>query len=435
MYRDIWQSNVKRLLADNKLSIAEAARLVGTSKQYLSAILAETEPTSMRERILDSLSLLLHATPARLYTPETNAALGVGEALAQVTTEVDAGLSPAEQAVLAERHFLAHEYGASYSLTTRLLKRHGGELTPAAVAQAELLAGKSACLFGSWEAAEPHLLRALAFWRKRLTAQPAKCLPSCLDTYRYLALAAHLAGDYPRALQLQTKALRLYKKYPLEASDLSAKWEAIALSALRTAARLSLSNLSKTVDELLAFCALAKLRELALRVQYELDFCQYALSRATMRMATPCEPPSPRGDLSVVVRHGLALWEREETVRLAALAQDAALDPLNPDQRFVQAWLAKMAAPQECHMQLEAEDSSVSRGLTSLALACQAATQGDAHGALHAWQNALYEFLLAREYPMYFLAYAGGLKQLSLAGDYREALQADLARRVRVFVQ
>ncbi len=158
----------------------------------------------------------------------------------------------------------------------------------------------------------------------------------------------------------------MYKKYPLEASDLSAKWEAIALSALRTAARLSLSNLSKTVDELLAFCALAKLRELALRVQYELDFCQYALSRATMRMATPCEPPSPRGDLSVVVRHGLALWEREETVRLAALAQDAALDPLNPDQRFVQAWLAKMAAPQECHMQLEAEDSSVSRGLTSL---------------------------------------------------------------------
>ncbi len=86
-------------------------------------------------------------------------------------------------------------------------------------------------------------------------------------------------------------------------------------------------------------------------------------------------------------------------------------------------------------MQLEAEDSSVSRGLTSLALACQAATQGYAHGALHAWQNALYEFLLAREYPMYFLVYAGGLKQLSLAGDYREALQADLARRVRVFVQ
>ncbi|MBT9156577.1 MAG: hypothetical protein DDT37_01564 [Firmicutes bacterium] len=36
---------------------------------------------------------------------------------------------------------------------------------------------------------------------------------------------------------------------------------------------------------------------------------------------------------------------------------------------------------------------------------------------------------------MYFLVYAGGLKQLSLAGDYREALQADLARRVRVFVQ
>jgi AraC-like DNA-binding protein len=69
LYRDIWRHNVKQLLAENNLSIAEAARLVGTSKQYLSSILAETEPSSMRELVADRLSLLLHATPARLYTP------------------------------------------------------------------------------------------------------------------------------------------------------------------------------------------------------------------------------------------------------------------------------------------------------------------------------------------------------------------------------
>jgi len=432
LYQAIWRENIRRLLAESKLSVAEAARLVGTSKQYLSAILAETEPTSMRERIIERLSLLLHANPDRLFTPP-GTPLGTNRTFPPAEPEEDTPLTPVEQAVLAERNFLAHQYNISYALVIALLKRHHDELAPAAVAQAELLAGKSACLYGNYVAAEFHLARALSFWRKRMTAQPTKYLSPCLDTYRYLALAAHLAGDQKRALQLQMKALALYSKFPFMVHDLSARWEAIALSALRTATRISLGVLRKTADELLVFCDLAELTAFGARVRYEASFYQYAIGRATVPVGIPCEPPSPASDLWLAVCYGMALWESQEKAKLSTFAQDVALDTPSPDQRFVQTWLTRMADPHGNHVQFEAEDSPVSRALTSLARACQAAAQNDAHLALHAWQNALFELLRAREYPLYFLAYAGGLRQFPLTDDYRETLQADLARRVNVY--
>ena len=406
---------------------------MGTSKQYLSAILAETEPASMRERIFDRLSLLLHATPARLFTPEADTPSAAENALLKGAHDFDASLTQAEQAVLADRHFLACEYGASYALVTRLLAQHGDALTPGATAQAELLAGKSACGLGDWQAAKQHLERAQAFWRKRLSAQPAKYLSLCLDTYRYLALAAHLAGDYSLALQCHERALGLYKKHPCAAGDLTAKWEAIALGALRTAARISLASLVKTADAVLAFCAEARLTELSQRVRYETDFCHYAISRATMQTGSLPKLPTHATDLWLAVCQGVALWERGDTTNLLAFAQGAELGLQSQEQRFVQAWLTQMAGPQASQKPLAAEDSSLTRGLLALALACHRAAGADAPGAFVAWQNALYELLLAREHPLYFLAYVGGLRQFAPAPDYQAALRADLARRVSAF--
>ena len=408
LYRDIWRQNVRQMLTERNLSIAETARLVGTSKQYLSAILAETEPSSMRELIVDRLSLLLHATPARLYTPSEQATASHPMPPLSWDHRLDASLAPVEQAVLAERHFLAREYGTSFRLAKALLLQHGAELAPAAVAHAELLAGKSACLLGHPADASAHLRRALAFWQKRLTAQAAKYLSHCVDTYRYLALSAHVAGNYPRSLELYFRAMALYEKYPQAASDLAAKWEALALNSMRTATRINLRTVSDTADRLLAFAAAAELHKLAERVSYDLEFCRYAVGRATGDASAVCdEPPSAMRDAVICLGYGLALWERGESDALKPLADN-------------------LAAASDSH-------EAVFAGLTLHLDACRAASAGDGHRALHTWQSALHTLLSVCEYPLYFLAFTGGLRHFSLSATYRQDLETVLALRLRAY--
>jgi len=449
VYREIWAENIRALLAEHDLSIAEAARLVGTSKQYLSAILAETEPPSMREQIIDRLSLLLHANPARLYTPLVASRPSLSNVRASSAPESERSLTPAEQAILAERNFLACEYQTSYFWAKCLLDRHSVELSPRAIAQAELLAGKCACLLGQSADASVHLRRALAFWRKRINAQPAKYLSVCLDTYRYLALSAHLAGDYPRVLELNEKALGLYSRFPDAAYDLKTKWENIALNMSRAAARVSLQAVGATADFLRAFCAAARLPALAERTEYELVFCRYALSRvgvvgdthgqaSTLVLAHAeelCVPPQHTRDPLVGLGYGLALWERGDVDALAAYAASWAVDQPNIDQGFVGAWLANMTAPAASHVPLLEVASGVSAGLAALLRACQASLEGDDLLTLHVWQNALYELRAVREYPLYFLAYAGGLKRFQLPPSYREEMQASLKRSAGAYAR
>jgi hypothetical protein len=436
LYRDTWRHNVKQLLAENNLSIAEAARLVGTSKQYLSAILAETEPSSMRELVADRLSLLLHATPARLYTPSEEPSASRRMPTESSWHTPEESLAPVEQAVLAERHFLAREYGASFRLAKALLLQHGDELAPAAVAHTELLAGKSACLLGHSTDANAHLRRALAFWQKRLTAQPAKYLSHCLDTYRYLALAAHVDEDYARALELQLRAIALYERFPQAASELTGKWEALALNSMRTATRISLRTVSDTADRLLAFSTVAKLQALTMRFSYDLEFCRYAIGRATGDASAPCyEPPSTMRDAALYLGYGLTLWERGESDALRALADSLSAESDSQEQQFVRSWLTQMAAPLESRARSNDSPTALFAGLTALLDACCASAAGDNYRALHAWQSALRELLSARDYPLYFLAFAGGLKHFTLADSYRHDLQAVLALRVRAYKQ
>jgi len=389
----------------------------------------------MRELVADRLSLLLHATPARLYTPSEQATATSRLPPLSLDHAPDASLAPVEQAVLAERHFLAREYGASYRLVNALLLQHGEDLAPAAVAHAELLAGKSACLLGQSADANSHLRRALAFWQKRLTAQPAKYLSHCVDTYRYLALAAHVAGDYPRSLELHFRAMALYERYPQAASDLTAKWAALALNSMRTATRINLLTVRATAERLRAFSAVAGLPELAQRVSYDLEFCRYAAGCPTLDASALGKLPSTMRDAGMCLGYGLALWAGDDRDALKALADNLAIDGDSQEQQFVHSWLIQMAAPTDGQAPLDAAPVAVFAGLTSLLNACRAASAGDDHRALQAWQNALHTLLAVCEYPLYFLAFTGGLRHFSLSATYRQDLEAVLAMRVSAYTR
>jgi len=182
--------------------------------------------------------------------------------------------------------------------------------------------------------------------------------------------------------------------------------------------------------------------ELSLRVKYELEFCHYAVKIGAMQDGTIDEPPNSERDLRLAVCYGLALWERDNKALLIQHAERAQADLLQPNQRFVRAWLAAMAYPQASDQRLEplhrpsnADDSLLLRSLTSLARACQAAARGDAYAALCSWQDALFGLRAAREHQLYFVTFAGGLKRFRLSEDYRLALRDDLSRQVNAYAR
>ena len=276
MFKELWSRNVRDLLKASGLSTAEAARLVGTSKQYLSTILSDTEPTSTREAVMERLCFLLHTTPSHLFSPQTR---DYRDASLAELKEEEAELSPVELAILAERHFLAGEYSKAYVQCCGLLLRHEKELGTSAKAQALLLAGKSGCLAGVTEHSKSLLKEALQLFQKRLATHPDKYIPLCMDCYRYMGLAYYSAGDYREAARWLARVFDLASRYPHIASNLEGKIEEAASNWLRSTIKqgdlngfLQAAAVTKTTaDE----CSFEELRRL---VRVEEVLCFYPLA-------------------------------------------------------------------------------------------------------------------------------------------------------------
>jgi tetratricopeptide (TPR) repeat protein/DNA-binding Xre family transcriptional regulator len=233
VFKEVWADNVRHLLRERGLTVAEAARAVGTSKQYLSAILAE-EASSTRETVMERLCMLLHTTPADLFTPVPFG--GKDETDTASLGDVDS-VSPVELAIRAERHLLAGEYLRAYSEASALLLRHESELAPGARAQVLLLAGRAGCLAGVQREPLTMLREALTLFQKRLSSQPEKYLPLSMDCYRYMGLACYSLGEYGQASRYFSRVCALAERYPELAVDLEAKIESAVSQWLRSAMR------------------------------------------------------------------------------------------------------------------------------------------------------------------------------------------------------
>ena len=274
MYKQIWSENVKALLDSRGLTIAEAAEIIGTSRQYLSAILAEGEPQSAKEAIVDNLNWLLHANPGRFYQmPPRSDDYLCGRFESDEAAVFH--LSPAETAILAEQNFRGGHYPRAHAVAEALLRISHGELVPAALAQAELLSGKSACLSGNPAVALPRLKSALSFYRKRLSAQPEKYFSLCLDSYRYLGLAYFLQSNYTKASNQLVAACRLAKQYPHLAVDVIPRLEEVVANLLRSASRQgSMSEVAQSASVVAAMAAACGLTGITHYVTLELALAQ-----------------------------------------------------------------------------------------------------------------------------------------------------------------
>ena len=275
MYKRLWTENVKTLLDQRGLTVAEAAEVLGTSRQYLSSILAEGEPQSAKEAIVENVNWLLHTDPAQLYALGHSGQSAV--ALQREPRDISLpDLSPVETAILAEQSFRGGHYRRAHRIAESLLELSMDKLVPAAVAQAELLSGKSACLSGDVSKAVPRLKSALGFYRKRLSVQPDRFFSLCIDSYRYLGLAFYLLGDYRLAIRQLVAACRLAEKYPHLAVEVVTRLEEVATNLLRAASRQgkrsTLTAVAAVVSSMTAKCGLKALTNY---VTLELTLAQY----------------------------------------------------------------------------------------------------------------------------------------------------------------
>lgn len=434
LYKEIWAQNVKTLLSQNNLSISEAARLVGTSKQYLSSILAETEPQSKREKTIERLSLLLHANPARLYAPTNSGKAGAHHVPSPLVGHLQAGLTAVEQAIMAERHFLSRDYAGSYAIITDLLQRYGGELSPIALVQAKLLAGKNACLLGYYEAAKTYIREAQALFQRRLTAQPEKYLSACLDAYRYLALVAHLEGNYEGALRIQQKGIALSTRYPELTAELTSKWETLGFNMLRTAVRTGRqSMLVSTAEQLSALSARVGLPELAERVRFEVDLSAYAVARVSLHNVSIPKPPCLSRDPLQHMAYGLVLWDRGEFGLLENHITTTVQDTGSPDHSYAVWWLN--ALMDKCTLSPECNGASpTSLAMGKIAFAWKAYRASSKTQAFHYWQDCLFELRALREIPLYLLVYSWGIREFPL-DEYIEILKATADRALAAYTR
>lgn len=435
MFKKLWAENVRTLLADNNITVAEAARMLGTSKQYLTTILGDSQPQSTKEQVVESLSLLLHAHPGRLYSP-------LPAVLEEQITEsptvnwqlMDMPSSAAEQAVLAERHFLGGDYRGSLAFVKHLLSAHGNSLMPIATAQAQLLAGKSACLLGQASTAREHLKVAQRVFQKRVSAQPQKYLPLCLECYRYGALAAHLEKDYALAMKLQRQALHLLAKHQGEEDNHGMKWETLGQNMLRTAVKQGkLQGIVEVAEELLVLADRLGSLGLAERAAFTRQFVLHAVARAQGNAGSEAMLSQPRvvRDALILLHYGLVLWDRGEDLRL--LLDTWPVDVSSEDLSLAHEWLSILAENSKTTPPFAEAAALKPWGLIISAFA---ALEGSTEQAFHLWQEALFELKASRDMPLYLLTLAMGIDKFSahLTVHNRQVLQAALDKALLQFL-
>jgi len=434
VFKKVWAENVRTLLADNDITVAEAARLLGTSKQYLTTILGESLPQSTKEQVVESLSLLLHAHPGRLYSPlplvpeeQLTTAPAVNWQL------LDMPVSAAEQAVLAERHFLGGDYRGSLAFVRHLLAAHGESLLPIATAQAQLLAGKSACLLGQSALAREYLKLAQRVFQKRVSAQPQKYLPLCLECYRYGALAAHMERDYALAMKLQRQALQLLVKHRGEDDNLGMKWETLGQNILRTVVKQGrLSGIVAVADELEALAGRLDSPALSERAVFTRQFALYAVARAQGIPGQQAMMPPPQlvRDAYIFLHYGLVLWDRGGDLRL--FTDSLPVDTGSEELALVHEWLSNLAETGETKLRFSSTNTLKPWGL--LIGACTA-LESDALQAFHMWQEALFDLKANRDIPLYLYSLAMGLDKFSahITAHNRQVLQAVLDKVLSQF--
>ena len=277
VYKGIWSENVKSLLEHYGLSISQAAAMLGTSRQYLASILSESEPQSTKEKLAEQLCFLLHTSPGELYsvTADRDRLLS-RKAEHQGFSPPDA--SPVETAILVERNFLAGNYEKSWLVAEHLLTVHRDSLLPAAHAQAPLLSGKSASLAGRSKEAIVRLKQALQFYRKRLTAQPGKYFPLCIDCYRYLGLTYYMDGEYSQSVRWLSTACRLAVKYPEIAKATSARLDEVSMNLLRAGSKQgSMRELLLAADTVKTMADACKFEALSYSVDLDVRLAQYPM--------------------------------------------------------------------------------------------------------------------------------------------------------------
>jgi len=437
VFKKVWAENVRTLLADNNVTVAEAARLLGTSKQYLTTILGDSQPQSTKEQVVESLSLLLHAHPGRLYSPLPAV---LEEQITETPTVnwqlMDMPSSAAEQAVLAERHFLGGDYRGSLAFVKHLLSVHGPSLLPIATAQAQLLAGKAACLLGQAATAREHLKLAQRVFQKRVSAQPEKYLLLCLECYRYGALAAHLERDYALAMKLQRQALQLLARHHSAEDSLGMKWETLGQNMLRTAVKQGkLQGIVEVAEELLVLAERLGSLGLAERAAFARQFAFHAVARARAQGNAGSEVvvPQPRvlRDPLTLLHYGLVLWDRGDD--LMSWVDTWSVDVSSEDLGLTHEWLSGLAVAGTATSPFREAAALKPWGLIMGAFTALA---GRTEQAFHLWQEALFELKASRDMPVYLLTLALGIDKFSthLTAHNRQVLQAVLDKALLQFL-
>lgn len=435
VFKDTWIKNVKRLLREQDLTVAEAARLLGTSKQYLSTILSDSEPQSTKEQVAESLSLLLHTHPSRLYAPQS---VPPDDAENAKLPALDIPSSALEQAVLAERYFLSGNYRRAYTLVAVLIEQHQSELPLTALAQVRLLAGKCACLLGESDTADNYLREALRVLQKRLATKPEKYLMLCLECLRYLALSAHLRQDYVRAMKAHRQSLQLARKYHTELSDVLPSWEALGQNVLRTATKQGrMSTIVEVSMELEQFALQVGSDGVRISAAVTREFALLAVAKATGQgIEGHCLPNIPEiRDPYVALQYAAMLYECQGdlTLLLAALPDGSE----NTGLKSVKSWVSYFL---DSHVVRPAKpsDQELKTAVALLGFFLNQAGKVDKEGdELSIWQEALFELKNAKELPLYIYTLACGLdKFASDLGEHNCAvLRALLKKCVDAFVR
>jgi len=442
LYKQVWIRNVKKLLAQNNLSISEAARLIGTSKQYLSAILNESEPQSVKEQVLEKLSWLLHSDPSKLYTPEIPQE-GVDNTVSQATFHAEDAASAPEMAILAERHFLSQDYVGCLSVVGKLLNEYSWELSPAATAQALLLAGKCCCLQGKSADARLFLRDALSLFQKRLSAQPTKYLPLCMDAYRYLALAEYADEQYVEAVKSYQRIFVLARRYPELSSELLGKVESAGNGLLRAAVKQGRLSIVKTVaDEIEAFAEEYSMEGMVSRAAVERAFCIYVVT-PNHGLRLPDSAECFHEPLAAL-QYGLLLWESGQYYELSVHAER--LQTIAESELvFVARWLQGLLALSdysatnlaELSALLQPEWPSVYRSIILVMRALRLSLNGDNFSAAYLWQEALFTLKQNKEFAFYLFILRWHLRTIdqSINNDERGVLLSVLTKAVDEFAR
>ncbi|MDP3487938.1 MAG: helix-turn-helix transcriptional regulator, partial [Bacillota bacterium] len=420
MYKQVWSGNVRRLLAENKLSLSEAAKLIGTSKQYLSSILAETEAQSTKEDIMHRLCILLHSNPGRLYALHALDSSSSVQLESQAIMHAQQATSAADLAILAERHFLAQDYMGCHEVVRKLLNEYAFELSPAATAQALLLAGKCCCLQGQVVQARAFLKEALSLFQKRLTAQPDKYLTVCMDTYRYLGLAEYFDEQYNQAIKAYLRIFALAERYPELAIELVGKVDNAGTCMLRCAVKLGkISCLESVVTDINKMAAHLELSRLQCRAQLDEAFCTYLIRSIS-------EPSSPEPTLDfaacsayitdpfAALQYGLMLWDSGRAYELAEFSAQVELAS-EGELAFVGAWLSTLlsltdyaetaASLSRLEKMLDSHWAALYKGIFLALKAAWLNLTGEKVGSFYLWQEALYILRSNRETPYYLYCF------------------------------